>query len=147
MNDATKPYAELIKNLREIGLLGSVASVLHWDERTQMPTKGTEHRANQLSLLSRMAHEQFTAPKVGQLIAAVESSDAMKDRDSDTAVNVRETRRAYDRATKLPPSLVEEMAKTEILSQSTWVEARKKSDYAAFEPWLGQGLKPQPGGT
>jgi carboxypeptidase Taq len=73
MNDPSKPYAELIKTMREIALLGSAASVLHWDERTQMPTKGTEHRNNQVSLLSRMVHEQFTSPKVGQLIAAVET--------------------------------------------------------------------------
>ena len=133
-------YTRLITTLREIGLLGSVASVLHWDERTQMPVKGTEHRANQLSLLARMTHEQFTSPKVGELLAAVEGSDLMGDRAGDTAVNVRETRRAYDRAIKLPASLVEEMTKTEILSQAAWVEARKKSDFAAFEPWLGKVL-------
>ena len=138
--DSVLAYEKLVSSLREIGLLSSAASLLHWDERTQMPVKGTEHRANQLSLLSRLIHEQFTSPRIGELLATVESSEAMKDRESDIAVNVRETRRSYDRAVKLPASLVEEMAKTEILSQATWVEARKKSDYAAFEPWLGKVL-------
>src|ERR1700736_5222755 len=90
-------YTQLITTLREIGLLGSVASVLHWDERTQMPVKGTDHRANQPSLLSRLTHEQFTSPKIGELLAAVEGSDLVNDREGDPAVNVRETRRAYDR--------------------------------------------------
>ena len=45
-------YETLVTSLREIGLLGSVASVLHWDERTQLPPKGAENRANQLSLLA-----------------------------------------------------------------------------------------------
>ena len=133
-------YEKLTTTLREIALLGSVASVLHWDERTQLPVKGTEHRANQLSLLARMTHEQFTSPKVGELLAAVEASDLVADRATDAAVNVRETRRSYDRAIKLPASLVEEMTRTEILSQAAWVEARKKSDFAAFEPWLGKVL-------
>lgn len=132
MSDA---YSELAKTLREIALLGSVASVLHWDERTQMPPKGTEHRANQVSLLARLTHEQFTSPRIGELLAA-----AADTKDADAAVNVRETRRSYDRATKLPASLVEEMSKTEILSQAAWVEARKKSDYASFEPWLTKTL-------
>src|SRR5947207_2021882 len=109
MTTAPTAYNQLISSLREISLLSSVASVLHWDERTQMPPRGTEHRANQLSLLSRLAHEQFTSPKIGELLAAVEQSDAMKEREGDIAVNVRETRRSYDRAVKLPPSLVEEM--------------------------------------
>ena len=55
-------------------------------------------------------------------------------------MNVRETRRVYDRAQKLPASLVEEMSRTEVLAQQAWVEARKKSDYAAFAPWLSKTL-------
>lgn len=138
--DAPQAYTQLIATLREIAMLGSVASVLHWDERTQMPPKGTAHRADQLSLLSRLTHEQFTSPKVGDLLAALEASPAPGGPETDIAGNLRETRRAYNRATKLPASLVEEMTKTEILSQAAWVEARKKSDFSAFEPWLGKVL-------
>src|SRR5947209_5067257 len=141
LNTAPPAYQQLVLTLREIGLLGSVASVLHWDERTQMPPRGTEHRANQLALLSRMVHEQFTAPKIGELLAAVETSPAINDREGDVAVNVRETRRAYDRAVKLPASLVEEMTKVGILGQAAWVEARKRSNYPEFEPWLARMLK------
>jgi carboxypeptidase Taq len=66
-------------------------------------------------------------------------------RDGDAAANVRETRRQYDRATKLPAALVEEMAKTEVLAQQAWAEARKKNDFPAFAPWLEKwiGLKRQ----
>src|SRR4051812_32985065 len=106
--DAHASYDALMTELREIALLGSVSSVLGWDERTQLPPKGTGNRAAQASLLARMVHERFTARKVGDLLAAVESSDLVRDAESDAAVNVRETRRAYDRATKLPASLVEE---------------------------------------
>ena len=71
----------------------------------------------------------------------MEESDLVTDRDSVAAVNVRETRRAYNRAVKVPAALVSELTRTEILSQEAWVEARKKSDFAAFEPWLGKMLK------
>jgi carboxypeptidase Taq len=141
MSDATSAYAELLNTLRELALLGSAASVLGWDERVNLPPKGTEHRGNQMALISRMNHERFTSPRVGELLSQLEASDLMKDRDSDAAVNVRETRRAYTRAVKLPPSLVEEMARTEILAQAAWVDARKKSSYADFEPWLAKWLK------
>src|SRR5205085_1656780 len=59
-----------------------------------------------------------------------------KDPESDAAVNVRETRRTYDRARKLPSSLVEELSRTSVLAQQAWGEARKASDYPKFRPWL-----------
>jgi carboxypeptidase Taq len=128
-------YQELITQLREVSLFGSIGSVLGWDERVLMPPGGADHRANQSSLLARKVHEQFTSPRIGDLLAAVESSSLPK-QDPDAAVNVRETRRQYDRATKLPSSLVEEMAKTEVLAQNVWADARKNNDFPAFRPWL-----------
>lgn len=138
MTTATESYDKLIVTLREISLLGSVSSVLGWDERVNLPHKGAEHRGNQSALLSRMVHEQFTSPRVGELLAAVEASPLVRDPQSDAAANVRETRRQYDRATKLPSSLVEEMARTEVLAQHAWAEARRQANFKAFEPWLGK---------
>ena len=100
--DATAAYNELISTTRDIALLRSVESVLGWDERVMMPDKGAEHRANQMSLLARLTHDQFTSPRIGELIAQVEGSDLVRDPESDAAVNVRELRRSYDRATKVP---------------------------------------------
>ena len=140
MATAQQSYDALIRELREISLLGSVNSVLGWDERTQMPPAGAEHRAAQSSLLARMIHERFTSPRVDELLQEVETSDLVLDPESDPAVNARETRRSYDRARKLPSSLVEEMSRVAVLAQQAWGDARAKSDYAAFEPWLKKTL-------
>jgi carboxypeptidase Taq len=134
-------YNALLDELRETALLASVSSVLGWDERTQMPAKGAETRAKQSSLLAKMIHERFTSPRVGDLLAAVESSELIRDPESDTAVNARETRRAYDRATKLPTKLVEELTHTAVMGQQAWGEARGKNDYAMFKPWLEKTLE------
>ena len=140
MSDARDTYAALIRAMKEISLLGSTGSVLHWDEQTHLPPKGAEHRGNQVSLIARMTHEQFTSPRTGQMLAAVESSDLVKEAESDPAANVRDLRRQYDRATKIPPALVEEMSKTAVLAHHAWVDARKKSDYPMFKPWLAKTL-------
>jgi carboxypeptidase Taq len=60
--------------------------------------------------------------------------------DDGARANLRETRRAFDRATKLPSRLVEEIARTTVLAQNAWVEARKKSSYPEFQPWLEKVL-------
>jgi carboxypeptidase Taq len=70
------------------------------------------------------------------LLAAVEASPLVRDGDSDAAANVREIRRQYDRAVKLPKELVEELARVTTRAQQVWQEARQADDFAAFQPWL-----------
>jgi carboxypeptidase Taq len=132
-------YTELINHVRKTTLLGSCSAVLGWDEQTNLPPGGAEQRANQLALLAGLTHEQATVPRLGELLAELESADVGPD-DPHAAVNIREIRRGYDRATKLPQRLVEELSHTETLAQQAWVQARKQSDFSQFEPWLEKVL-------
>lgn len=129
-------YAELVDYLRQTATLESCASVLGWDEQTYMPPGGAEHRANQLALLAGMCHERATAPRMGELLDASAGASAAADPDSPAAANLREARRDFDRATKLPRRLVEELSRTCTLSQQAWVAARKQSEFRQFLPWL-----------
>ncbi len=139
--NASDAYSRLVAALREIAMLGSVSSVLGWDERVTLPARGATHRAEQASLIARLTHEQFTSPRMGEWLHAVESSEMVRNTESDAAVNVRETRRRYDRAVKLPGSLIEDLSRTEVLAQQAWAEAKGKSDYAIFKPWLTKTLE------
>ncbi|HET6246207.1 MAG TPA: carboxypeptidase M32 [Tepidisphaeraceae bacterium] len=141
MADAQRSYDALISTIKQISLLGSIGSVLGWDERTQLPPKGFAHRADQSSMLAKMCHEWFTSPAIDNLLAEVETSALAGEPESDVAVNVRETRRAYNRAVKLPGALVEEMSRTEVMAQQAWGEARAKSDFPAFRPWLDKWVE------
>ncbi len=132
----SQAYEELIQRVKSIALLGSCASLLHWDHRTYMPPKGTRHRAEQITLLSGMVHEQATAPIIGELLAEVEGSEVAREPGSPAAVNIREIRRRYDRATRLPLALVKELARITAMARDVWVEARKQSAFALFRPWL-----------
>ncbi|HTI52542.1 MAG TPA: carboxypeptidase M32 [Planctomycetaceae bacterium] len=131
-----KAYAELVENLRQTATLESCAAVLGWDEQTYMPPGGAEHRANQLALLAGMCHGRATAPRVGELLNEVAQSDLVADANSPVAANIREARRDFERATKLPRRLVEELSRTCTLSQQAWIGARKQSDFKQFLPWL-----------
>ncbi len=133
---AQKAYEELIKRVREVSLLTSCEEVLAWDERTYMPRGGAAHRAEQLGLLSGLAHEKFVVPRIGELLGELEQSDLVKNAESPEAVNVREIRYLYDKRTKLPKDLVEEITRVTTLAQGEWVIARKKSDFKHFQPWL-----------
>jgi len=138
---AQKAYDELTALLRDNALLESAAGVLSWDERTYMPREGSALRADQMSLLAGMVHERFTDKRVGELIDEVADSELTKDPDSPEAANIRETKRYYDKETKLPADLVKELSKTTSLAQGEWVTARKNNDFKHFLPWLEKVVK------
>jgi carboxypeptidase Taq len=134
----TNPYALLLDHTRETALLSTSAAVLHWDQEVMLPPGGAEWRSRQLSLLARLAHERSTAPEVGAWLAACEADSTLAAAAADdlAAANVRELRRDYDRATRLPSSLVAELAAAESLAQHVWAEARAESDFARLRPHL-----------
>src|ERR1700677_1419795 len=136
IGEIMQAYDELLGHFKEYRLLDSIGSLLGWDERTYMPPKGSPHRADQMALIAKLAHEKITAPRLGDLIDSLCSSDVVKDPASDQAVNLREIRRTRDRAVKMPPSLVEELARVTTRAQNVWQEARKNNDFATFAPWL-----------
>jgi carboxypeptidase Taq len=127
------PLAELVDYLRQVQTLESIGSLLAWDQETYMPPRGAELRARQMAFVAVRQHEMFTAPQLGELLDRV---PLPAEADADAAVIVRETRRAYDRARKLPPELVEELSRVTVLAQQAWVEARGKSDFGLFARWL-----------
>jgi len=132
-------YDSLLQRSREIAIYNSAASLLSWDQETYMPPKAGAYRAEQLSQLAGLTHRLGTAPEVGDWIKACEDSLPATADAEETALreaNVREWRRDYDRATKLPGRLVEEFARTTSLSRDAWAQARRESNFAAFAPWL-----------
>src|SRR6188768_1196113 len=98
----TDSYAELVRRSKELGVLHSCAGVLAWDQQTYMPTRGAGLRGEQMAFLASMGHQKLTDPRIGELLSTVEESELVRVSDSDAAANVREWRRAFDRATKIP---------------------------------------------
>lgn len=133
---AREAYDELIQRSIEASLLASCSALLQWEEETLMPRGGLEHRGNQLALLAGLTHDRRIDPRIGERLSEVEASDLVRDPLSPEAVNVRELRRHYDRATKLPKTLVAALAKTATHAQRHWAEARAKNNFAHFLPWL-----------
>jgi len=131
----SNPYAELAARLREAATFTSIRSLLAWDQETMMPSRAAEFRAEEMALISALEHERLTAPRTGELLAACEADPSLG-ADEAAAANLREARRDYDRATRIPTDLVAEMARTTSQAVEAWKEARRTSDFPAFRPWL-----------
>jgi carboxypeptidase Taq len=128
----TDAYESLIALVREAGVLSSVESLLDWDQETYMPHNGLSARAEQLSLVARLAHERRTAPAIGDCLARLDGERE----DSIRGANIREIRRNYNRATRLPAELVARIAEVSTHARSAWAHARSESNYSKFAPHL-----------
>lgn len=119
---------------REHALIDSTASTLGWDQETYLPPAGAAWRASQLEWLAARAHELATS---ATWRAALEEAEAQADTAPPTArANIRELRRTFDRATKLPTELVARSTKASSLAKHAWADARQRSDFPSFAPHL-----------
>lgn len=125
-------YAELLQRLDRMDALTQSAYLLEWDQHTYMPPGGVPGRSRELSTISTLRHEIFTAPETVRL---VERAEKEASGDDERAV-LREVRHDLDRATKVPGSLVETIAKESSEAFPVWVEAKQKSRFALFQPRL-----------
>lgn len=126
-------YQKLRELARETAVLTSIDALLQWDERTMMPQAGAEYRAEQIGMLARMIHARRTDPRLKDWLDELEDDPFMDDVHGDAATTVRWIRRDFERQTKLPASLVEEISRSAIQGQQIWARAREARDFAMFK--------------
>lgn len=133
-------YERLCDYAREVALLTSARQLLEWDERTKLPSAGGTHRAEQVRFLAGLIHQKQTAKEMGDWLTRLADSPLAEDPQSDTGAVIRKLRRDYDKRTKLPQKLVEELARLGVVGQRSWSESRKENSFAKFRPVLEEIL-------
>ena len=133
MNQNLKKLKSIIYEINDIG---HASAVLGWDQETYMPKGGINDRANQLSTLSKIAHEKFTAKEVGELIKSCKDELIDKNADSNDSRLIKVLDRDYRKSVKVPSELVTEMSKAASLGQQNWAHAKQESNFSIFEPHL-----------
>jgi carboxypeptidase Taq len=130
--------AELLDYMHEIEDLKALGNLAEWDQNTEMPKGAAEVRGYQMAALQGILHERWTTQRLGALLSELSEVTRRSDySDADRGL-VREAQRNYDRATKLPRKLVEEIARVQAASFEAWRRAREHNDFASFAPWLGR---------
>jgi carboxypeptidase Taq len=125
-------YEQFTEKVRRIENLGAGAGVLRWDQEVKMPDEGIEARSQQLSTLSAVIHEEFTDEVMGEYLDDLESENL----DGEQSSVLREIRRQYERKTRVPTELVEEISRTTSEALPQWKEAKAEDDFSIFAPIL-----------
>ena len=130
------PYKKLLNRTKELIVLSSAQSVIHWDMETMMPPKAVEQRSQQLALLSRISHKMSTAPENGKLLNAILTSPQYDVLGEVEKRNVHLIKKNYDEQIALPEKLVAELAKQKAITVATWKKAKKAKKFVVLKPEL-----------
>ena len=125
-------YQQLCAEIERVNAVDSASDILSWDQQVMMPEGGTPARSKQLSTLSSLSHELLVDGPVGELLAELEDA-ALTD---DQQAVVREVRRQYVRAERVPRELVEEISEATSEALGAWESGREDDDFSQFAPHL-----------
>ena len=128
IDDLKDRFAGLIR-------LNYITNLLGWDQQVYIPPSvdSTKGRAEQIALIQAISHKKLVSKKTGDLIKNVEKVPDLNLFDS---ALLREAKRKYEKAVKIPIELVTEIAKTASLGHQAWEKAKSKSNFEIFKPYL-----------
>lgn len=134
--------AELTALIQRAHALGTIGELLGWDEQVNLPPGGAEQRAAQHAVLAEMQHTAAGDPRIGELLKRLETAEAAKKGtlSADELAIVKNARRDFERATKLPADFVREKAAQGSRGYHAWARAKAADDFAGYAPVLARNL-------
>lgn len=130
--DSEKIYNKLIRKIKRIKNIGNAEGLLRWDQQVMMPNAGTPARSQQLSALSSIQHELLTDEKIGKMLDEIDEEEISKEKRS----AIREVKREFERAKRLPTELIEKISKASSEAFSKWLKSKEENDFSIFAPNL-----------
>ncbi len=130
-------WTALRNRLEELQHLHGMRALLEWDKQVKMPPAGASARAGQLELISGLAHNKLTDPRVGDWLSSLEGCEL----DPFHAAAVRNVRKSYERAVRLPEDLVRATSRAEAEGFGAWVTAKQADDFSGFAGPLAEILR------
>ncbi len=121
----------LVDHIGSIETLRGVLGTLGWDEQTMMPPNAQKLRGRQRALLSRLAHDRMTDPRIGDWLADLEDAE-----DPVQRACHRNLGRVYRRERRVPGELVDQLARARSDGFAAWIDAKKHADFSRFAPHL-----------
>lgn len=109
---------------------------LTWDSRTMMPKGGAETRGHQIATLKGIARDMILAPTMRAAVDAALATTADRDPDDPDRRAAEAVAKAIDHHSRIPADLLRAQAEQSVLSGAAWAEARTKSDFTIFRPYL-----------
>lgn len=133
-------FDKMKNHLLDIERLNSAINLVYWDTKVGMPRKGVEYRGEVLGYLSDLAYRLKTSPILPEFIAKYSEDAALNDTFS---AMLRNLKKEYEKTSKIPQQKFREYVVLCTKSEAVWEEAKEKSDFSLFQPYLEQVIATQ----
>lgn len=132
----SKLLEELQDYLHKMNQYEHVVTLLYWDMRTGTPKLGQAGHVEALTHFSSESFAMSTSEKLGEMLTGLTQPSEF-DALSDTwKFIVTRMKRDFDRNKRIPADLYKTYVQTQAEAGNVWEEAKEKSDYSLFAPYL-----------
>lgn len=108
--------------------------LIFWDLRTGAPKKAVDQRSQVIGTLSSEHFDLSTSDEMASYVAGL--SAHKEELDEITVKSLEECQKNYERNKKIPADEYKEYVILQSKAESIWEEAREKSDFSLFQPYL-----------
>lgn len=133
VQEKVKAFNQLIKKIRAYN---EAINVMYWDLKTGAPKKAVEGRSEAIGMLSSQVFQMSTSEEMGEYVSFLLQPEHSKQLDQITIKSLQESKKEYDRSKKIPSDMYQEYVVLTSKAESVWEEAKEKSDFSLFKPYL-----------
>lgn len=133
MNQVEKDFLDYIKKMQAYD---EAINVMYWDMRTGAPKKGIEQRSEVIGMLSTEAFQMLVSEQMNQYLTTLSQDDVYVKLNPVTQKAVELLKKEYHKNKAIPPKEYQEYVILCSKAESVWEEAKAKSDFQLFAPYL-----------
>lgn len=133
LQSVEKAFLDYVKKMTH---LNEAIGLMYWDLRTGAPKKGVSQRSEVIGTLSADVFAMSTSDEMKHYIDELSVGSVYESLSEVTKKTLEEVKKDYDRNTKIPADEFKEYVILQSKAESVWEEAREKSDFAMFQPYL-----------
>ncbi|RWR10401.1 carboxypeptidase M32 [Siminovitchia fortis] len=131
LNETETTFMEYVKKMEAFK---EALQLIYWDLRTGAPKKGVKQRSQVIGTLSDEYYQMSISEEMAAFIAKL--SGQKEELPELVQKTLEECKTIYDRNKKIPPNEYKEYVILQTEAENVWEEAREKSDFAMFKPYL-----------
>ncbi len=135
MSEIKQTEQKFLDYVKKMAAYGEALSLIYWDLRTGAPKKGAGQRSEVIGVLSSEVFNMSTSEEMASYIAQLSNQAGLSEITSKT---LEECRKEYDRNKKIPAEEYREYVILQSKAETIWEEAKAKSDFEMFRPYLEQ---------
>ncbi|WP_204953450.1 carboxypeptidase M32 [Metabacillus crassostreae] len=127
---------EFLEYIKKMQAYDEAINVMYWDMRTGAPKKGIEQRSEVIGMLSTEAFEMLVSDQMNNYLTTLSQEGVYEELDFVTQKAIDLLKKEYKKNKVIPAKEYQEYVILCSKAEAVWEEAKEKSDYQLFAPYL-----------